>query len=192
VVVGEEAMINYDGKFEFASAPKTGVSWFLRAAQLAVLGPGFYQHATVPFPDGKSDLLRVSLVRHPVEWLIAAYNCEPRCNGIGPFLRRDGAYGQEVFEEYLRRYLRERPGSVGEMMLRYKADSYMRTEDMPDAFVELARSVGMPKELLSNRLFRVRPTVSQRHSMLVEAMDRNVRRRIIEAESEFCIRFDYF
>ena len=51
MITGEEQMIDYV-VFEFSAPPRTGTEWFIKAVQLAGLGPAFKRHAHAPFAKG--------------------------------------------------------------------------------------------------------------------------------------------
>ena len=182
-------MVDYT-LFHFAAPPRTGVRWFLKAAQLIGLGPGFPHQAHMPFgPRGDNGrVLRVSMVRHPCTWLASCYSTIIRdglqTNHVGKFAGLD----LTSFDAFLQSYLRTIPGSVGELYNGYMADSCMRIEDVPDAFLELADSLEVPRSLsnLCRKLGRQDTTENP------PAWDRRLWRRVLEAERDVTEAYDYF
>lgn len=175
--------------FQFASAPGTPVHWFCQAANFAGLGVGWHSDAYKPFvcefdPFGhvKPALFRVSLVMHPASYLWTLYRYAfPKpspLDKLGRFLD---------FDEFLCEYLGRMPGEASRIMLGYKADSFMRAEDLPHAFVEFARSLNVPEESLRKNFFNRGPDYVQ--------LDQSVgywRKKLLKSEREFCEQFDYF
>lgn len=182
-----QKMIDYT-LFQFSCPPRTGTAWFIQAAQLAGLGPGFKRNAHAPFPaERKREVLRVSLVRHPCEWLASCYAAlqegGPDVGHLGRFARLNGA----SFDDYVRSYLREVPGAVGRLYAEYRADSFLRLEDMPWALVELLEAAGVPKVFrgMVSRLPRQNPSAS------TPRWDPSLRRRVLDAERRTLEDFDY-
>ena len=179
-------MIEYN-LFQFAAPPSTGVAWFVQTAQLAGMGPGFGHHAHVPFPTrNKGRRLRVSLVRRPCDWLASVYRTVkrdgPRSNHIGLFHSLD----YDNFDAFIRSYLSRIPGEVGRLYNRYEADTYLRIEDMPGAFIELMESLEVNFLLMEN-CWRVPKIIDT----LVE-WNPNLRRLVRETEKETYDAYDYY
>ncbi len=175
-------MIDYS-IFHFAAPPRTGVGWFIAAAQLAGLGPGFRHHAHVPF-GRRVDEFRASLVRHPCDWLASCYAAKGRwSNGLAPFGRLD----LRTWDGFVRSYLRRRRGAVGRLYNGYEADAVMRIEDAPWAMIELLEEFGVEKALRENCLLLDRKPSSRWRSR----WDDGLRREVLEAEREVCEKYDY-
>ncbi len=139
-------MLNYNNRFHFACPPGTGASWFVKACQLAGLGPGFTHRAYTRFPEGSSNVLKVSLVRHPCDWLAHRYEVllsGRHNNHIGPF----GGLCLDTFDKFVLGYLKLPTGAVGCLFDAYQADTCMKIEDMPWAFLELMGSLGIEQKL---------------------------------------------
>lgn len=175
-------MIDY-GLFEFAAVPHTGVAWFLRACQLAGLGPGFAERAHTPFPRTPGRKLRVSLARHPCSWLGAQWRDGSASNHVGPIgcLNRDR--GLEVFIED---YLRTCPGSLSRVLPLPGAETVLRFEDLPWAFTELVLPLGISSGLLRTAFFHAGPHEDHR------AVHGKLCRDVVSAERELCERYDYW
>lgn len=129
------------GKFVFASPPRTGGTWFIKAASEAGLGRAFKKDLHIP-ASKEEKKLKVSLVRHPCDWLASYY-----------FALRGGQTGVEPvdvliplakdcmeFEDFVLCVLDEFPGQVSEIMLYYNSDSYIRTQDLQWAAYDLFTS----------------------------------------------------
>lgn len=177
-------MIVYDG-FSFATAPRTGATWFIRAAQLAGFGPGFHSHAVTPFPEENNKQIRVSLVRNPWQWLRSFHSHDVACNHVGKL----GTIDKKLpFDRYVQFYLNHYAGAIGRLLLGYKADSFIKCEDLPDAFVELARSLGVSPAFLNNPFFHVLPWPDITAGFFA---DPALRHRVMSAEAELCEMADY-
>lgn len=155
-LVDAETMIMYDG-FAFSSAPKTGVAWFLKAAQLAGLGPGFRDKALSGFSGTPRTMLKVSLMRHPYEWLKAFHCSRGFGNHLGPLDCLSSVKNGYSFDSWVEYYLNHLPGKISELILSYDADSYIRRDDLPGAFVELAKSIGVELGMMAHPFFHARP-----------------------------------
>ena len=180
-------MINY-GSFQFACPPRTGTMWFIGAAQLSGFGAAFKPAAHMPFPPERGKVLRVSLVRHPCNWLASCYSaiCERTLttNHLSAFTRLDIS----SFDCFVNQYLENIPGSIGELYNRYMADSCLRIEDMPWAFVELLSSLGVSSEMKE-----LCKHIGKRNtSESLPTWDKRLWRLVMKSESEICEAYDYY
>ena len=131
--------------------------------------------------------LRVSLVRHPCDWLASCWSAlrdgSRDVNHVGMFSRLAGG----TFDEWIRNYLNLMPGAVGDLYAKYRADSYLRLEDMPWALVELLEALGVPE------VFRglVAGLPRRNRSASTPRWDPSLRRRVLEAERKTLEDFDY-
>jgi len=172
--------------FSFAAPPLSGVDWFVKAAQLCGLGLGSAEQAVDPFPKRRSNILRVSLVMHPCDWLVSCYLkvhingcCGLNLGSINTF-RQDGSLG-----DFLRCYQKQ-PGVVGKFFGQYEADSCMRVEDMPWALMEQMKVFDVPRSMY-------------RHLADIEGPKRptpiyvrpSIRLSVMRAEEEFAERYNY-
>ena len=183
-------MINYQ-LFHFAAPPRTGVSWVIKAAQLIGLGPAFAHQAHMPFPPKERngpDSYRVSLVRHPCTWLASCYSAirygDLTTNHVAAYTRLDLG----TFDQFVRSYLVTMPGGVGQLYDTYEAECSMRIEDMPDAFLELADSFGVPKEMSA----KCRLLGKQNMTASPPVWDKGLWKRVMEAERDTVESYDYF
>lgn len=173
--------------FRFASAPRTGTTWFLKACSAVGLGVGFKASAHTPHNPKDRTSFKVSLARNPCDWLASYYTAIHRgCTNVtcvDRFMKmRDDSY-----ESFVLSYLTMMPGAIGEMLTEYNADSYLRIEDMPWAFVELLESLGVPRHLRQRCYNLGKQNVSKR----VPRMPSRLRRRILESESRMVEDFGY-
>ena len=165
------------------------MSWFIKAAQLSGFGPGFSHIAHVPW-IGKEDKtqLHVTLVRHPCDWLASIYatarNGGFPTNCIGRFSTLD----LTSFDAFIRSYLHQIPGGVGGLFGRYKADTYLRTEDLSQAFMELMQSLGVSDQLLDGckRLPR------QNESIELPVWNESLKTQVRDSERKMFDAFDYY
>lgn len=177
-------MIHY-GLFDFAAPPMTGADWFLQAAQMCGLGPGFQHHAFEHFRGDDHKNLRVSLVRNPCDWLTMCFlemrRGSVECNHMGPF----ASFRRESLWSFAFDYLNKDPGAVGRLFKRYHADTCLRVEDMPWAFTELMESLCVPRQLYNKVSGLKRPVVPVN-------IDPELRAQICRAEEETMDAYDYF
>jgi hypothetical protein len=87
-------------------------------------------------------------------------------------------------------YLERASGEIGRMFFGYKADSYIRAEDFPEAFIELALSCDVKPVLLKNSFFKIRPSGLNAFQLVDVSVKKKL--AIIEAEKELCEFFDYY
>ena len=179
-------MIRY-GSFDFACPPRTGTYWFIRAVQLAGFGPGFKDRAHAEFGPRRNGVLRVSLVRHPCDWLASCYapikRKEPDANQLGRFV----TLPSDSFHSFVSGYIEEMPGEVGRKYAEYRADVCLRIEDMPWAVLELLESLRgtMPHRRLVAEL---KP---QNVSPSVPDWNVDMRRVALDCEDVVAERYDY-
>ena len=182
-------MIHYD-LFQFASAPRTATAWIRRAAAMTGLVESGVADVHAPFPElYNATILRVGCVRHPCDWLASYWaSINPALIGLPEVDAFQGDVSN--FDLFVRRYLDERPGTVGKMMTSYNADSYLRIEDLPMAFVEMIDSLGMPRcmaeRCIGNR--PINPTPLNKRPV----WNRQLRDAVIRAEVHFLERFEYW
>jgi hypothetical protein len=177
-------MVRYE-LFDFASAPGTGAEWFCRAAQLAGLGVAFTREATKPFAGNGKDRFRVSMVRHPCDWLYEIYTLGvDDLHEIGCFgrLNRGGR-----FEDFVREYLDRPDLRIGQVHDTFRSDSVLRYEDLPWAFCELARTAKVSMNFLRHPFFCQPPNGPYRPR--IEAL---LRSEILRREWNLVERYDYF
>jgi len=177
-------MIDY-GLFVFAAPPRTATSWFIKAAQLSGLGYGSVQQSHLPFNE--TDKWKVSLVRHPCDWLASKWASRFECSDNGFPLEIPKGHGF-CFDTFIERYLESVPGAVGQMYNKYEADIVLRVEDLPWALVELLRTfdVGLPYQTMCAKLHRVNA------SSLIPRWDNRLREQVREAEREVMDVYEYF
>ena len=181
-------MINYS-KFHFACPPRTGTIWFLKACQLAGLGPGFKEAAHAPFcARASKSVLRVSLVRNPCDWLASCYSIITE-NGrdvdhLVPFAQLNSS----TFDDFVYDYLYHFPGFVTKLFLSYKADTYMRIEDMPEAFIELMQSIGVSDTIANMALSLKKQNVSK----TIVQWDDRLRERVRVLDRKIFDSFEYY
>lgn len=186
-------MIDY-GAFQFAAPPGVGSRWVAKAAQATGLGWHNPRQAYMPFgPRTNDKQFRVSLARHPCDWLWNCYTLLARPDTPKEFLGKlttlpcATAIEQGYFEGFVRCYLHSTPGCLSELHLRYEADSVCRYEDMPWALVELLTSLGVSRGMTSN-CAKMRPhRVS--HVFFLEP---SMRVAVMAAEREMVERYDYW
>lgn len=187
-------MIDYT-LFCFSTPPMTGSTWFVKAAQLAGLGWHKPAEAVVPFHSRCQCPLkcgvnkpRVSLVRHPCDWLALCYmqlktDSRNYSNGDSPI--PFDSWPVRTFSAFVRAYLEERPGYIGELYAQYDSDVCLRVEDLPLAFGELMDSVGV------DPLFNLYLYLNVRKPNLPQ-WDRSLRYLVTREEGAIFERYEYY
>ena len=194
-------MLQYE-LFDFACPERTGGLWFWKASQLAGLGIGFtraYELEDAPKIQtrfsrvNKDNKLRVSLVRHPCDWLASFYASFPKRPKKGVCLIGPCPIaGFDVHVEKILDYLENPRSCIGfsikGMFNAYKADVVVRLEDMPWAYIELLESLGVGEEYRDN----VRQLKPQNVSTNLPKWNPELRKRVMKAEKEMCDEYEYF
>jgi hypothetical protein len=188
-------MIDY-GLFHYAAPPRCANSWFKCAMGYAGLTSwvghtgdrnicSWYEH--IPHLSTPQKVLKVSLVRHPYSWLQSYYaNYRNRKTRI-PMVDRFLPLPCDSFDEFVRAYLHDIPGAVGEMFSSYEADTVLRLEDLPHAVDLLLESLGVT--LVRNDFCRGKMNVTGK---LPTVLDSRLRKQVVEAEQEIIDRYEYW
>jgi len=178
-------MLNYL-HFRFAAPPGVGSTWFILSMwEAGVKAYGYPGDAYIPFGDSiQWDTLKVSLVRHPLDWLAHQYleRRQGSCPPVEPF----DDFRVSHFDNFVEDYLEQSPGGVGDLYARYNADTVMRIEDMPGAFYEFMTSLGLTTNLRRHGLRAPRLL-----GPLPEWNPR-LREKVARAEAETLERYDYY
>ncbi len=176
-----DVMINFND-FCFAAAPGTGASWFLEAMQLYGFGPQFIHQVHQTFEGSNPYQFKLSIVRHPLSWLTWYFLQGRRHNypELVDFSRLDASY----YGVFLSQYLNRMPGRLTRLMTGYNADSYIKYEDLPDAFLEFMYSLGYSPPIQGSDFFHKKPWM--------QVMPNYWNDKIMQAEKELVDEFDYF
>ena len=186
-------MIQYE-QFDFAAPPMHAGQWFIESAKDAGLKRvGLIGNPTLSFRAGTR--FRVSLVQHPCQWLVNVYSYIK--NGETTWALKDmPLYWLNTFslESFVLDYLKQSPGCIGDMFDRYKADSCIRVEDLPWAFVDLVESldIQLTRDQLSSITSRPIVPCVDKTGVGYSSMTRELHHRVIDAERGFVERYDYF
>lgn len=188
--------------FEFAAPPRTGIHWFVRACQEANLEmfPDSHSVSASYLPwegQAKKDTIRLSLVRHPCDWLRSVFDTFQAVRQ-GVLQENAGLYGlrcygfdglsEDNFDEFVVQYLERRSGGIGRIFDSYQADTRMRLEDMPWAFIELLESLGVEKKSL-DRVYNLPP---QARAPSRSEWQPDLKQQVLKSEAEFCQNLDYY
>jgi len=180
-------MIDY-GEFQFACPPRTGSLWFIEACKLTGLGYGTIEEAHELFPSNRNGCsIRVSLVRHPCDWLASCFSTISAGNGKG-YLAQFYALDRASFDSFVRSYLLTFPGFIGKLFSMYKSDTCMRLEDMPWAFMEFVETFGVSY----NNARLCKNLRKQNVSGSIIKWNKLLREKVMNSESDFCDRYEYF
>ena len=187
-----EAPIN----FSVATPPRTGGGWFLSACKLVGLKDFGDDQILIlnPAPRDHEGFV-VSIVRHPVEWLVSLYHNRSKIPATHKPIEMlcELANKSEDSNHFLRRvietYDKKDAGIISQTFDSYQYHSAMRLEDMPWAAIEFFESVGIPRE--KSLALRNLPAQNVREG-LVHPRDKGLSREIIEVEYDWCAKFDYW
>ncbi len=174
-------MVNYP-EFSFASAPRSGSTYFMQAAANAGLGVG--HKASVHIPDERDSVFKIAMVRHPCDWLASYFNVIKggiigvKSVDLFSQMSTDWVY----FDEFVENYLNKASGCVGRMFLSYNANTYLRIEDTPRCFFELCDTFCIKHPEMPDR-----PNAKLRDF----CWDESLYQSVVEAESEFIDKFNY-
>jgi len=144
---------------------------------------GLFSH----FPEDRNgELLRVSMIRNPYDWLVSSYEYFKKHKvetHLNESLSEFRTLSMTSPEDFVYSYLQNIPGEISKLFLSYQADSYMRIEDMPWAMLEFLEMIGVPRpnRFPPTTVFQLAPTIND-----------TLRRRLIKTEEEICDAFDYY
>jgi len=192
-------MIRYKD-FDFAAPPLTGVIWFTSATKCYGLvhepAKSFLDTLRAslrPFDNTQdSSRIRISLVLNPSTWLAVCYNvlCGYERKEHGPIDLCFNPFKQlniKSIEHFATDYLKKIPGSISKMFDSYEADSCIKVEDLPHAFEELMFSLGYePTSINYPLLAKALP------KYLITQLPFELHDKVIQAEKEFCLKYDYY
>jgi len=183
-------MISYTD-FQYAAAPKTGTTWFIKAAYEAGLGHKKKTNLHDPPPDGHKGFV-VTTIRHPYDWLVSYY-LSLRGGTVG-------VVGVDLFcwiarkspsvEAFINNYLRMFPGRVTEMFDSYKANTVIRLEDYPESAIEIFDTFRNSRVSCDGQVRKITPQNARKGSPHIT--NRRQKEAVISAELEFCETYDYF
>ncbi len=182
-------MIDY-GIFQFASPPRTATTWFRKVAFRAGLGEMSAAGIHTPH-EPRGDVLRVSVVRHPADWLRSYYTTIQGGHvGVGcvdKFMNL--AKRSDCLNDFLVSYLAELPGAVGWMFDAYNADTILKIEDLPWAMQGVLEGAGV-KRSQAHKAIEISPQNVSRGVMPI--MSPILRRDVVAAEADFCSEYEYW
>ena len=182
--------------FVFAAPPRTGSTWFVQAAAEVGLRPGVVNRKHEQFPDDhlqfpqETQGLRVSLVRHPYNWLMSYYL---GLDGGAVNIKEvdvlvDLSRESKDLQTFLRRYVNEMPGTVTRIFDSYQANTILRLEDFPWSPIEFFASLGVRRRDWSGIEDKAPVNFRKGKQPLVHPF---LRRDVCGAEEEFCDRYEY-
>ena len=187
-------MIDYE-HFAFATPPRTGSAWLTHAVTL--VGLPAYGRSQVHFPQPTEDRIRVTTVRHPVDWLRSYFlNVYPGKIGMPQVdafaeLRPSDTehYAKDQFDGFVQCYLDKLPGAVGRMFYAYEPTQCLKLEQIEESFISLCRAAGLGSEEdfnLIRSVGRRNSTKGFRHRGKHQWHD-----LVMQVETEYCEQFDY-
>lgn len=193
-------MITYSD-FQFATAPGTSHAWILEAIKCAQypvqMGNSFQVHQ--PFPE---DYLfhRLTCVRHPEAWLSAVYN-DGRglsVSGATPVTELCKlAKSCDSFAEFVEDIILKYPGAVGKSFSIYRATSVIREEDLPWSLIGFLSLMKEVPEGTFHQIVSLPIPGRGENKMRVlkrqpEELSLKLYRRLMDSESDYCDRYEYY
>lgn len=185
-------MINYD-RFLFASAPRTGTTWFLKAMHTLGLTQGSKATVHIPIRNEyrSTHTPIVTMMRHPVDWL-RSYYCSiyPGKTGIEVV---DCLYDPECnhpnIDSFLEWYLENRSGQVTKISYLYEGTICMRLEDLPWSFFEFLDLLGI--SATKQQVEAIKALGSQNTTRVLPDIPKILRRKIADSERSLMDNLDY-
>ncbi len=179
----------YYDLFEFAGAPRTGTTWFLKAMSAAGLGDGAKTHVHTRYV-GRTDTLRVTQVRNPADWLRSYYtSIHPGSSGV---LELDVLQQLDHldFDTFVRSYLHFCPGQLTNVFHSYPANVVHRIEDQPWALIELIETY---RPLTKQQLKAIKSITPQNCSKHLPPWDEGLRYQVLwQSDKELTERYEYY
>lgn len=179
-------MIDFD-YFRYAAPPRAGTAWFCQAA--AAVGLKQPGRTKVHIPHTRDGIqYRVTTIRHPCDWLASYYGTIHGVVGVPVVDKFHDLRRAYTFEDFVRQYLKRMPGKIGRMFESYGADTCIRLEDLPLAFIEFAIGLGI-KEPIAKRAGIIAP--ANRNIRRLPTWTPQLYECVREAESPFIERYGY-
>ena len=189
------------GLFTLACPPRCAAGWMLAAAARAGLTVAGAESVHGPHGPDDAGKLRVTAVRRPDRWLASFYDDGyfglTGVPGIDALIGwADDEEDDEIlltddtvdFETLIWRYLDHGRGSIGRAFAAYGGEVVLRVEDLPWALVELLESLDVPRPAACSIVGL--PPVNR--SPELPPWPDGLRQRVLDAEIEFCERYNYW
>lgn len=178
-------MIHYPS-FDFASPPRTGTAWFVKACALTPLGERSRGTVHLP-PIAPATQMQVTQVRHPCDWLASYYTTIQRTYLDVPSVDVFRNLDWSTFPKFVRSYLRSLPGAIGAMFASYQATTYLRLEDQPFALLELLDCCDLTYDRTKIKVMGP----ANRSQRELPYWDWQLYQQVLEAEQQFVEDFCY-
>lgn len=188
-------MIDF-GLFQFASAPRTASTWFTSASKaVGLCDPGrvfTVEEVHAYFPQERTGVPRITLVRHPVDWLASFFSLvypAPlglRSDRLCEFCHR---YEVDSFDRFLELSLDWYPGIVGQFFADYDADIVLRTDRISEGFCQVMESMGIDNTALGT--VRNMPPANVGLGDSPIPWDPVLRERFLDSEQEMMDRYGF-
>lgn len=183
-------MVQFE-QFGFVAPPHTAARWFLLGCKFAGLQCTQQQQLHHPPAIDHTGFV-LSIVRHPLSWLIAYYNYRKVVHendlirDIPEFDTFESLYAmsESGVVAFILSYAELYPGAVSRMFDAYRPSSVMRFEDFPWSAVEYLHSLGVYETDQLAKAGDDKPHVLMK--------DRDLRRAVVKADKIFCDRCEYY
>lgn len=134
----------------------------------------------------------LSVVRHPLIWMHSYFTDMAGKASYIPEIdvfREDFRGSQGRFDQFVQSYLRRQPGAISKMFDSYRPTSIMRCEDFPWAVIEFFQSLGIDEPSIAKKYAFSANTHEDQGGWMA---DKELRRDVVRAEQEFCLRLEYY
>ena len=176
-------VIQYPG-FQFASPPRTGTAWFTKYAHS--IGLGERTRSNVHFPHEVTSEPRLTIVRHPCDWLASYFlNVYPACLCV-PCVDIFRLLPGMTFDCFVAGYLKKHKGAIGDMFAAYNATDYIRLEDVPVAADTFIHSIGIKTQKIQGT-----PIAANTSRTMKPLWDRSLWQDVMESEKEYVQKYGY-
>lgn len=174
-------MIDY-GRFQFAAPLGTRTGWIMNTCKYAGLKilPSSPGNVFEPFESTYSEKFRLSVVRHPCDWLAVLYQEAWPAASSNPSGKISNLVTR-TFDEFIRHYLAMMPDGVTKMFAAYGADVCLRFEDFPWCFHQFLESIGI----------QVTKTETRLNLTSTPVWNSDLYREVKRANQDFCERYEY-
>lgn len=185
-------MIQFE-KFTLATPPCSGSTLFLQACSCARLTYTQDPRGRYAAPPDGFEGFVVAISKHPWNWLcelfLLATNFEIKKIGLLDFdvLLDDIKSAEGNINTFLEFYIECRQGHLTKLYRRYNPSNIIKYDDFPYAIQEFFESIGVGLtnvKLAELHQFKQKQTIHK-------DVNRSLKMRLMDAESDFCEAYDY-
>ena len=172
--------------FIFSCPPCCGADWFINTTR--VVGLDCWYLGSIHSPCTNPSKYYTSIVRHPYSWLKDFYFSTKHAF-VDTLELPEIARREKTFESFIRCVTR-REDAVKSIFDLHAANSVMRFEDMPWAFLEFLESVGVVGE--GEAVTISTPPLGYSAIILDGGNETELQDLVLKSERQFCEAYNYF